>query len=114
MPYLKLQTNLELSNDRKKDILNDLVFLVSKELDKPEKYVMTIVQEGQAMLFGSADDPLAYIEFRSIGFPENKTKALAKSLSHFVKSRLNVEPERIFIQFINSDPHMWGYNASTF
>ena len=114
MPYLKIQTNLELSNDRKKDILNDLVSLVSKELDKPEKYVMAIVQDSQVMLFGTTDDPLVYIEFRSIRFPEDKTKALAKSLSHFVTNRLNIEPERIFIQFINSDPHMWGYNASTF
>jgi len=85
MPYLKLQTNLELSNDRKKNILNDLVSLVSKELDKPEKYVMTIVQDGQIMHFGSADDPIVYIEFRSIRFPEDKTKALAKSLSNFLR-----------------------------
>ncbi len=114
MPYLKLQTNLELSDDRKKELLNDLISLVSKELDKPEKYVMTIVQDGQIMLFGSTEDPLVYIEFRSIRFPEGQTKALAKSLSHFVKSRLNIDSDRVFIQFINSDPHMWGYNASTF
>jgi len=114
MPYLKLQTNLELSNNRKKNLLNDIISLVSKELDKPEKYVMTIIQDGQIMVFGSSDDPLVYLEFRSIRFPENQTKSLAKSLSHFVKSRLDVEPERIFIQFVNSDPHMWGFNASTF
>ena len=114
MPYLKLQTNLEFSNDKKKELLNDLISLVSKELDKPEKYIMTIIQDGQIMLFGYDDDPLVYIEFRSIRFPEDQTKSLAKSLSHFVKSQLNIDPERIFIQFINSDPHMWGYNASTF
>ena len=114
MPYLKLQTNIELSKDRQKDLLDELISLVSKELDKPRKYVMTLIQDGQLMLFGLSEDPLVYIEFRSIKFPEDQTKALAKSLSNFIKSRLNIEGERIFIQFINSDPHMWGYNASTF
>ena len=114
MPYLKVQTNIELSKDRKTEVLNDLISLVSKELDKPEKYVMTLIQDSQIMLFGSSDAPLVYIEFRSIRFPEDQTKALAKSLSHFIKRQLNIDPERIFIQFINSEPHMWGYNASTF
>jgi phenylpyruvate tautomerase PptA (4-oxalocrotonate tautomerase family) len=114
MPYLKLQTNVELSKDRKTELLSDLISLVSKELNKPEKYVMTLIQDSQVMLFASSDEPLAYLEFRSIRLPEDQTKTLSKSLTHFIKSRLNIEATRIFIQFVNSDPHMWGFKSSTF
>ena len=114
MPYLKLQTNVELSKERKKELLTDLISLISKELNKPEKYVMTLIQDSQVMLFGLSDEPLAYIEFRSIRLPEDHTEALSKSLTHFLKTRINIEASRIFIQFINSDPHMWGFNATTF
>jgi phenylpyruvate tautomerase PptA (4-oxalocrotonate tautomerase family) len=114
MPYLKLQTNVELSKESKTELLTDLIALISKELNKPEKYVMTLIQDSQVMLFGPSDEPLAYLEFRSIRLPEDQTKALSKSLTNFIKSRLNIEDARIFIQFINSDPHMWGFNATTF
>ena len=114
MPYLKLQTNQELSKDRKQDLLEDIVSLVSKELEKPKKYVMALIEESQMMIFGSSYEPTAYVEFRSINLPEKRTQALSKSITHFIKSHLDIDASRIFIQFVNSERHMWGFNASTF
>ena len=114
MPYVKLQTNKSLSREGKLDLLRDLTSLISKELNKPEKYVMTIIQDSQIMLFGNAEDSAAYVEFRSISLPEDQTRSLSRTLSLFLKDQLMIPSERIFIQFVNAERHMWGYNATTF
>lgn len=114
MPYVKLQTNQSLSREGKLDLLRDLTSLISKELNKPEKYVMTIIQDAQIMLFGNTDESAAYMEFRSISLPEDQTQALSKTLSQFLKDQLKIPSERVFIQFVNAERHMWGYNATTF
>ncbi|MGM0531965.1 MAG: phenylpyruvate tautomerase MIF-related protein [Bacteroidota bacterium] len=35
-------------------------------------------------------------------------------MTNFVKDNLEIPADRIFINFINIQPHMWGFNGSTF
>jgi phenylpyruvate tautomerase PptA (4-oxalocrotonate tautomerase family) len=114
MPYIKIQTNVELSEDQKMDLLNDLTDLLSKELGKPEKYVMGMIQNSESMIMSGKTDSLAFVELRSIRLPENRTKTLTKSLTYFLKEALKIDSDRIFVNFINVEPHMWGYNSDTF
>ena len=114
MPYIKVQTNKELSDDRKKEIMQDLTDFVSKELGKPKKFIMAVIQNSQSMIFGGSFDPLAYVELRSIRLPHNRTKSLSQSIAGFIKDQMNIDSERIFINFTDVEPHLWGYNSDTF
>jgi len=114
MPYLKLKTNKQLSEDKKQQIMNDLTALLAKDLNKPDKYIMIECEDNRSMIFGNSDDLLVLIELRSIRLPEDMTGELSKSLTNFVKNYLEIPADRIFINYSNYQPHMWGFNGNTF
>jgi hypothetical protein len=66
------------------------------------------------MLFADSADPLVFIELRSIRLPSGQTGGLSQSLTAFVDHNLGVKGNRIFMNFMDFEPHMWGHNGSTF
>lgn len=114
MPYLKIQTNRELSDDVKQEILKKTSLLVSKNLGKPEKYVMVRLDPAQPMMFAGSTTPCAYLELKSIGLPESKTEMLSKVLCQFLSDELKIPSERVYIEFADAKDSMWGWNGSTF
>ena len=114
MPYLKIQTNRELSDDVRQEILKKTSLLVSKNLGKPEKYVMVRFDSAQPMMFAGSVGPCAYLEMKSIGLPESTTEMLSKLLCQFVNDDLKIPSERVYIEFADAKDSMWGWNGSTF
>jgi len=112
MPLLSIKTNISLS-DR-----NSLASLASKTtanaLGKPENYVMVAVEDQLTMLFAGSDEPTAYLELKSISLPESETKTLSSVLCQLINEQLDIEKNRIYIEFSNAERHMWGWNGSTF
>ena len=114
MPYLKIQTNLPLSKQAERNILKDASLLVAQELGKPEEFVMIAVQPDTPMLFAGTDDPVAFLELKSIGLPAQKTKQLSKTLCALINSHLGIRPERVYVKFIDVRRGMWGWKGYTF
>ncbi|MCD6238339.1 MAG: hypothetical protein J7K51_03265 [Thermotogae bacterium] len=111
MPYLGIQTNVEVGD--KDSFLKDISALVAKELGKPERYVMVSV-ENKEMLFGGSGEVCAFVELKSIGLPSSETAGLSRAICDFIKERLKVPPERVYINFADVRGNMWGWNGSTF
>ncbi len=111
MPYLGIQTNAEIGD--KDSFLKDTSALVAKELGKPERYVMVSV-ERREMLFGGSGGSCAFVELRSIGLPSSETASLSHAICDFIKERLKISPERVYINFADVRGNMWGWNGSTF
>lgn len=114
MPYLKIQTNREIDDDARQEILKKASVLVSKNLGKPEKYVMVRMDPPQPMMFAGSALPCAYLELKSIGLPESKTETLSKVLCQLVLDELKIPSERVYIEFANARDSMWGWNGATF
>ena len=114
MPYIKIQTNRELKDDAKQEILKKASLLVSKNLGKPEKYVMVRVDPAEPMMFGGSTGPCAYLELKSVGLPESKTEALSKVLCQFLNDELKIPSERVYIEFSDAKDSMWGWDGGTF
>ena len=113
MPYLKIQTNLPLGKKSERSILKDASSLVAQELGKPEEFVMIAVQPDTPMVFGGTDDPVAFLELKSIGLPAKKTKKLSQTLCALINKHLGVRPERVYIKFIDVRRGMWGWKGDT-
>lgn len=109
MPYLKIETNVEI----KDDYLKALSGLISKLLDKPERYVM-IGAENKKMIFDGKIEPCAMIELKSIGLPSDKTKKLSEELCGFFERNVGIKKERIYVNFVDFSGTMWGWNGTTF
>jgi len=114
MPYLLIQTNQRIDVDLQTAILAAASNCVAEQLGKPEGYVMVNLQQNQPMLFAGTDAPLAYLELKSIGLPENDTSRISKALCQLINNRLSIDAERIYIEFSSAERHMWGWNEATF
>lgn len=114
MPYLHIQTNVDVPVEQQKVILQRASHLVAAGLEKPEKYVMTAFHGGVTMTFDGSPDPIVYMELKSIGLPEKQTGRLARELCTFVEEVLKVPRERVYIEFTDASGEMWGWNGSTF
>ena len=114
MPFLRIQTNTELSPSRAKALAAKASALVAHQLGKPERYVMTAVEHNPAMQFAGTDAPLAYLELKSIGLEETATAEASRVLCQLVATETGVDPERIYIEFSAAPRKMWGWNSGTF
>lgn len=114
MPYLAIQTNQDLSPEKHQQLLTLASKTVAEILGKPESYVMVAVPPAIPMLFAGSDAPLAYLELKSIGLPEEQTTRLSHALCDMINAQLNIPAERVYIEFANAQRSMWGWNGGTF
>lgn len=112
MPYLKLQTNKSLNAQKQYELAGEFSALVSKELGKPEKFIMVAVEPEVTMMFNKSVEPLVFIELKSIGLPD--TRQLSARICDFVQEKLHVDKSRVYIEFSDSPPSMFGWNGGTF
>ena len=114
MPYLRIETNLELDRQQVDTLLSSASQAMADQLGKPERYVMVEVIAGAHLMFDGNRDPAAYVELKSIGLPESQTQPLSRFLCDFLQNQLNIAPDRVYIEFIDIPRKFWGWNGSTF
>ena len=114
MPLLKLQTNLTIDQDKRAQLLKQLSQNVAEQLGKPERYVMISLEHNPDMLFAGSDQPLAYLELKSIGLPVSSCKELSNNFCGLLESLLGIKPDRIYIEFADAPRAQWGWNGGTF
>lgn len=114
MPYLKIQTNIPMQPKAAQDLLKKASYTVGLHLGKPETYVMVAVEPSMPMLFAGTDAPLAYLELKSVGLPQAKTKELSKTLSELLEKELSIPKDRVYIEFASANGSMWGWDGGTF
>lgn len=112
MPYFAITTNKRASGEQKDETLKAMHKLVAKELGKPDQYIMTAIKDQVSMHFGNADEPLAFVEFKSIGLPD--TQKLSATICDFIYEHLQIDLDRIYIEFTDEPRNMFGYNRKTF
>ncbi len=114
MPYLKLKTNLELDKQQSPELLAKLSKLMASETSKPERYVMAELSSGHDMLFAGSDAPLAYLECKSIGLTSTQAKSISSAVTQLLNADLQVDADRIYIEFSSCSGEFWGWNGGTF
>ena len=114
MPYLKIQTSESVDNNLCQAVLKKASKLVAQQLSKPEDYVMVSLEPSGAMVFAGSAEPTAFLELRALGLPAKKTGELSRLLCELIESELGVPKERVFINFADVSPSMWGWNGETF
>lgn len=114
MPYLKLQTNRQISDSKMQPLMEKLSSLTAGLLSKSENYVMVVIQPGVHMLYSGTTAPTAFIEFKSIRLPEAETATLSEKLTDFLVNELKIHANRIYIEFQDQPANLWGFNGGTF
>ncbi|HTQ30048.1 MAG TPA: phenylpyruvate tautomerase MIF-related protein [Opitutaceae bacterium] len=114
MPYLNIQTNLPLAEKAERTILQHASALVAAELGKPEEFVMVALEPDTPMFFAGSDEPVAFLELKSIGLPAGKTKKLSAALCALIEEHLGIPKDRVYVKFIDVHHSMWGWKGDVF
>ena len=114
MPYLKIQTNSEIAADAQQQLLKRVSKTVAERLGKPERYVMTALEQRVPMTFAGDNAPTAYLELKSIGLPADQTPDLSQALCSVIHEELGIALDRVYIEFSDAPRAMWGWNGGTF
>ena len=114
MAYLKIQTNLPMTKKAKQTILRAASALIAEELGKPESFVMIALQPDTDMIFAGSDEPVAFLELKSVGLPGRQTRRLGSELCRLIHQHLGISPQRTYVKFIDAGRGMWGWTGDTF
>jgi len=114
MPYLKVQTNKNFSSRKQQDFLKECSTLISFELGKPEKYVMTAFEPKVEMTLGGMNDPSIFLQLKSIGLPDTKTKDLSNKFACLAEEKLKIPKDRVYVEFMDVPRGFWGWNGILF
>jgi phenylpyruvate tautomerase len=114
MPYLLIQTNVDISEAAQDALLKTSSTMLATQLGKPVGYMMAGIAPMQRMIFAGTDGPTAFLILKSIGLPESKLKALSAALCTLVSEHTDIPPKRIYIEFVDVQARYWGHNGGTF
>jgi phenylpyruvate tautomerase len=113
MPLLKLETNVTLSEDKRKKLLPALSKIVAETIGKSEDYVMVTVNSSAILMSGKPGDA-AFVDIRSIGGLSNEVnQQLSKFFCALLNESLGVTQDRIFLNFTDINGDNWGWKGST-
>jgi len=112
MPVLNIRTNVIM--EEKHNFLKAASARIATALGKPESYVMTMISDNQEMLFAGNNEPLAYVELKSLGLTTAQTTSLSENICEFIAAELEINPSRIYIEFASPEREMFGWNGGTF
>jgi len=114
MPLLKILTSTDPAPEHA-HLLQNLSRLVAERLEKPESYVMTVMEHPAKMTFGGTTEPTCYAELKNVGnFRPELTEKLTGELCERLSSALGIPMNRIYIEFSDSDGYLWGHDGATF
>ena len=114
MPYLSIETNKKIEDNKKDQILQEATNLVSSLLNKPKKWIMISIKDNLSMYYNDSSEGIAYIELKSINLDKEKCKNYIDKLSLFIEDNINVNPDRIYIHFHDLNSKMFGWDRKLF
>ncbi|NOX28127.1 MAG: hypothetical protein GXP21_08110 [Gammaproteobacteria bacterium] len=106
MSYLTIKTNVKLNSGKRKTLIKERITTLSSQLGKAENYVMISFNYCEDMIFGSSNEPLAYLEFKNIGLAHSQTANLSKTLSQLLALYLSAPTKRVYIKFSGPEYHL--------
>lgn len=113
MPLIQVTSNISLSEAEKINALQTISKAAAEMLGKSEDYVMTSWSFAKMTMAGS-DTPAVFINFHSIRLPVEETSRLSKELCERLSLAVEVRADRVYINFHDVEPSMWGWNGKTF
>ena len=114
MPYLSIQTNQSIPQEKQGALLAAVSEIISSQLGKSEDYVMAGIVQDSRMFFARDGSPTAFVELRSIGIPEQKRNFLCSRLTELISVDCAIPANRIYVVLVDIKPQFWGHNGQTF
>lgn len=114
MPLIRMQTSVEITEDKKNEIALALSKIAAAATSKPETYVMAVVTEA-AMTMAGKTGPTAFLDIHSIGaLNQQVNRTISKQVAALLEQTLKIPADRVYLSFNDVAGVNWGWNGSTF
>lgn len=114
MPYFSLETNKQIDETVHQTLLKEISVFISKLTGKPESLVMVQIRSNLPLIFGGSSDRAAFVQLKSIGLAEDRCSEFSKKICDFVEQELRIPKNRVFIEFKDLQPNLFGWDGKTF
>ena len=116
MPTFILHTNLKTIDSPTEEVLHqEIRGIIARSIGKSEDFVLTIFNPNTSMRFGAKAGVSAYCEVKNVGvLSPDTTDQIAGFITGILSTNLKVSPEQVYIEFQESERHLWGWNGKTF
>jgi phenylpyruvate tautomerase len=117
MPLVIIKTNVpEILPEVREAIHEQGQAALSSILQKSRDYVLSLLELGQDMSFaGNSSASCVYVEIKNVGTikPEISLE-VSKEITRILNEHLGADPKRVYIEFQQSERHLWGWAGKTF
>jgi len=115
MPLIKLQVATSVPEEKKTAIVGAASKVVADAMGKPETYVMAILDDCGVAALGGTVCPAAFVDIRGIGGVDGARNAsVSKGICDLLQQELGIEPDKVYLNFIDIPAANWGWKGSTF
>ena len=113
MPYIDLNTNIEINNDLVEEIKSKFGELIEILPGKSEDWLMVKISQNNKMFFKGSNDPLIMVEVKIYGSAsKNSLDKFTSEMMDYLSNKLKVNKNRIYITYSFSEN--WGWNGFNF
>ena len=116
MPLIQVFTSAPTPRPAAEEAMHaDLSRVLTEHLRKPQQWVMTCLVPGVSMTFAGTHAPACVASIKNVGTMSPEiTAGLSRELTPILSQALNVPADRIYLDFQDAAPHLWGWNGNTF
>lgn len=114
MPYIRIETNVALSDSQSRDLFSKTTKSLSQILNKSEEFIQVSCLDQCKMAFGNSEDPCIFSQVFSLGLSKDDCPQLAESLTQIFVEVLKLDAKRVYICFGDWPRDQWSWNGRTF
>lgn len=113
MPYIDLNTNIEINKDLVEEIKSKFGELIEILPGKSEDWLMVKISQNNKMFFKGSNDALIMVEVKIYGSAsKNSLDKFTSEMMDYLSNKLKVNKNRIYINYSFSEN--WGWNGFNF
>lgn len=113
MPYFSIETNKKIENGLKEELMKKASAFLSEMLEKPEQVIMVTIKPEMPYIFSGTGDPAAFVQIKSLGLARDRCSEFSEKVCSFLEKEVGVPRDRAFIEFIDIDGKIFGWNGRT-
>lgn len=118
MPCANITVSCKVPQAQADTIVKKACSILAEAIGKPVSYCMatlTVLEGGGAMGDGESTDPVAFVAVQSIGGLSPKVnKKLSAGFCSMLNDVLEIDLDRVYMNFKSFAGSSWGYNKTTF
>ena len=107
MPYVRIETNVQITDDKAQNVMRGLVAELSRLLSAPAAAVKVEAVRGVKMRMADEGDMAVHIEIRQCDYPKERSKELLDAFVKVVGETLGIPRKNVYIAVISNRNSMW-------